>query len=136
MAKLSHNEIAESIYSLTHDKSGKELKESLEKVVAFLHRKRLISQSERILETLQKIINKKARIVEVGIKSASEISNHTKKELKEILAKKYHAEEIILKEVVDKSLLGGLKVEVNDEVIDLTLRSKVSKLQDYLIRTI
>ena len=42
----------------------------------------------------------------------------------------------IFKEVIDKNLIGGFKVEVNNEVIDVTLRNKISKLQEHLISQI
>lgn len=136
MAKLSHNEIAQSIYLLTKDKSGKELKEVLEKVVSFMERKRLLGKSEAIMSSLQKIIYKKEGIVEVGVRSVKGLSNHAKHELKDGLEKRYHAKEIIWKEGIDESLLGGVRIEVDDEVIDLTLKNKVAKLQEHLTRTI
>ncbi len=136
MAKLSNNDIAQSIYLITKDKTGSELKDALGKVVVFLNNKRLLGKTAPILMSLQKIINKKEGIVEVTTKSGKDLSPHAKHELKEELSKRYKAKEIILNEKVDKSILGGVRIEVNDEVIDLTLNNKVNKLQEYLTRTI
>ena len=40
----------------------------------------------------------------------------------------------IFNEVLDEKLLGGFKIEVNDEIIDLTIKNKLEKLQEYLTR--
>jgi len=37
---------------------------------------------------------------------------------------------------VDEKLLGGFRIEVNDEVIDLTLKNKAEKLQEHLTKII
>ena len=53
-----------------------------------------------------------------------------------ILKERYQQKEVILVEVLDEKLLGGFKMEVNDEVIDLTIKNKIGKLQEYLTRNI
>ena len=55
-----------------------------------------------------------------------------KRELTQTLTHRYKAKEIKIVENLDKKLLGGFKVEVGDEVIDLTLRNKINKLQEHL----
>ena len=52
------------------------------------------------------------------------------------MKKRYSAKEVALNPVLDKTLLGGMRVEVSDEVIDLTLKNKVEQLQKYLTRTV
>ena len=43
--------------------------------------------------------------------------------------------QVIFKEKIDEKLLGGFRIEVNDEVIDLTLKNKIFKLEEYLTRS-
>ncbi|PIP69006.1 F0F1 ATP synthase subunit delta, partial [Candidatus Nomurabacteria bacterium CG22_combo_CG10-13_8_21_14_all_32_8] len=63
-----------------------------------------------------------------------------KEELREelifFLKERYKAKEIFLTEVLDEKLLGGMRIEVNDEIIDLTVKNKIKKLQEHLIRKI
>ena len=53
--------------------------------------------------------------------------------LEEFIKKKYKAKEVIQIEKVDEKLLGGIKIEIGDDIIDATLRNKIKQLQTYLI---
>lgn len=132
--KISHNDIAQAIYQSIKGKSGQSLKEILEQVTQFLYRKRLLSQKEGILTALRKIINKEDGVVDVKVSSATRLTGKLRVELTHFLKKKYKAEEVLLEEMVDELLLGGIKVEVDDEVLDLTIKNKIGQLQAYLAK--
>ena len=53
--------------------------------------------------------------------------------LLEFIKKKYQAKEVILELKEDDKLLGGIKIEIGDEIIDMTLKNKIKKLQNYLL---
>ena len=131
MGFLTNNEIAENIFSLIKDKKTTDLVSVLERVI-FLDKQRLVGKSKILLSSLKEIIYKQEKILEVNLSSAVILDNHQKEELILKLKKRYDANEIIFNEIVDKSLLGGFKVEINNEIIDLTLRNKISKLQEHL----
>ena len=120
----------------TKDKSGHELSNTLKDVVDFLHRKRLLNKSKDVLFKLNKIINKEKGILIVKVSSAQKLHGHEKEDLQHLLKKRYHAHEVILEEHIDERLLGGIRVEVGDEVIDLSLKNKINKLQEHLTRKV
>ena len=64
------------------------------------------------------------------------MQDRAKTELEQFLKKRYSAKEISFFEILDTRLVGGIKVEVNDEIIDLSIRNKISKLQEYLTRSV
>ena len=64
--------------------------------------------------------------------SKEKITETQNKEINQILAHRYSVKEVILNEKIDEKLLGGFKMEVGDEVIDLTLKKKIEKLQEHL----
>jgi ATP synthase F1 delta subunit len=132
MATISNNNIARAIYAASLETGGKDQSAFLKNVVQFLARKKLLSKSADILNRLNKIMNDTAGRVTVLVRGAEKISDHTKKELKQSLSKRYGGKEIILEERIDEKLLGGLRIEVNDEVIDLTIANRMKKLQDHL----
>jgi len=134
MAVISNNDIAKTIYALTKDKSGAELASTLEGVTKFLNRKRLLSKSKAIFSSLNKIINKEEGVLEVKVSSAEKLYDDTKKTLRQTLKERYGAQEINFTEVIDESLIGGVRVEANDEVIDLTVKNKIKKLKEHLTR--
>lgn len=133
MAIISNNDIAHAIYLATRDKNKEEQSLVYGRVVKFLHRKRLLPKAPDILLRLNNIINKYEERVRVKISSGKEIDETTKKELIETLAHRYSAKEVAPEYVIDDKLLGGFRVEVGDEIIDLTIKKKIEKLQEHLI---
>ena len=136
MATLSNNDIAEAIYLSSKDKSAGEQSLVISKITQFLFRKRLLYRAPEILSCLDKIINYKEGKVVAKVSSKEKLSENTKRDITHILKQRYSAQHIILTENLDEKLLGGFKIEVDDEVIDLTLKNKIRKLQEYLIKTV
>lgn len=136
MATISNNDIAQAIYLSSKDKTGHELAVSLQNVVNFLYRKRLLSKSKDILLRLNQIINKEKGMLFVKISSKEKLHGHEKEDIAHLLKKRYHVHEVLLEEQIDEKLLGGIRIEVDDEIIDLSLRNKVEKLQEYLTRKV
>jgi len=136
MATMSNNDIAHAIYLSSKDKTSAEQALIFPKITQFLFRRRLMSQAPDILSRLDKIINESKGVVVVKISSKDKLHENTKREISHILKQKYSAKEIHLIESLDEKLLGGFKIEVNDEVIDLTIKNKISKLQEYLTKTV
>jgi F-type H+-transporting ATPase subunit delta len=131
MVILSNNEIAEIIYSLIKEKDTKSLVAIMEKLVS-LEKNRLVGKSETLIVSLREMIHKQQGIIEVVLKSAIPLDDDQKEELGSVLKKRFDANQIIFKEIIDKNLIGGFKIEVNNEIIDVTLRSQISKLKEHL----
>lgn len=136
MTTLSNNDIARAIYLVSKDKTHPELHDINNKVVKFLVRRRLLSKSSDILERLNKIINNEDGRIVVKIQSAKKLKEEMKNELTTFLKKRYKVKEVVLKEELDEKLLGGVRIEINDEIIDLTAKNKIKKLQEHLTRKI
>ena len=136
MATISNNDIAQAIYLVSKDKTHPELHDLNKKVVEFLARRRLLSKTPDILERLDKIINYESEKIVVKVSSVRKLKEELKKELIFFLKKRYKVKEIILTEILNEKLLGGVRLEINDEIIDLTVKNKIKKLQEHLIRKI
>jgi F-type H+-transporting ATPase subunit delta len=136
MATLSNNDIAHAIYLVSKEKTHAELHEINNKVIKFLARRRLLSKTKDILERLDKIINHENKKIVVKVLSAKKLKEESKQELIFFLKKRYAVKEVTLVETIDEKLLGGVRIEVNDEIIDLTVKNKIKKLQEHLIRKI
>jgi len=133
MTIISNNNIARAIYLATKGKNNAEQSLIFPKVIQFLFRRRLLSKAPDILLHLNKVINGEEGKIVAKISSRDNLNEKIKKELVHALTKRYSAKEVVLSEVPDGKLLGGFKVEINDEVIDLTIKNKIGKLQEYLI---
>ncbi len=136
MTTLSNNDIARAIYLVSKDKTGVELHDINKKIVRFLAHRRLLSKSKDILGRLSKIMNYENRRIAVKILSAKKLKEELREKLITFLEKRYKAKEVVVIETLDEKLLGGIRIEVNDEAIDLTVKNKIKKLQEHLIRKI
>lgn len=136
MATISNNDIARALYLSSKDKSGAEQVQIFQKITQFLFRKRLLSQAPDILSRLDKMINDGEGRIVVHLTSKEHLGEDTKKEIANILKERYSAEKIVFVESLNDKLLGGFKIEVNDEVIDLTIKNKIDKLQEHLTSSI
>ena len=136
MSALSNNDIARAIHLLTKGKGHAEQADILKKVTKFLFRKRLLSKAPQILAQLGRIINKEEGKVEAKVSSVEKLSRETKSHLEHALKKRYSAKEIVFNESLDSRLIGGVKIEVDDEVIDLSIKNRIGKLQEYLTKTV
>ncbi|MFA5931904.1 MAG: ATP synthase F1 subunit delta [Candidatus Paceibacterota bacterium] len=132
MTAISNNDIAQAIYLASKEKGGEDHFSA--KVVKFLEKRRFLSKAPSILSHLNKIINEHEGRVVAKVSSADKINEKMKKELTATLAHRYKAKEIRIVENLDKRLLGGIKIEVNDEVIDLTMKNKIERLQEHLTK--
>ncbi|KKR70618.1 MAG: ATP synthase subunit delta [Candidatus Nomurabacteria bacterium GW2011_GWB1_40_7] len=135
MSAISNNNIARAIYLELGGKDEGEQSLIFPKIIQFLVKKRLLARAPDILNHLSKIINDEEKRIVARVSSKDNLDEKTKHELKHSLAKRYLVEEVDLVLNTDEKLLGGLKIEVNDEVIDLTIKNKIGKLQEYLIQT-
>ena len=133
MTTTSIKNLAYAIYESSKDKKESEIDSLVQNIISFLSKKRMLSKSDKILSTLEKVIDDDQGITRVTISSRLKISDKIIKEIEEFIKKKYKSKtvEITLKE--DEKLLGGIKIEIGDEVLDTTLQNKIKKLQTYLI---
>lgn len=134
MNTISNNYIAQAIYGATKEKTHTEQSFIFPKIVQFLAKRRLLSKSEDILARLSKIINEDEGKILVKVSSVKKISEKDKKELVHNLREHYAGKDVILEENIDERLLGGLRLEVNDEVIDFSIKNRIKKLQAHLTK--
>ena len=132
MATLSNNDIARAIYLISKDKSSTD-KNTGQKIIQFLSRRKLLSKSSLILTQLKKIIDIEEGRLVARVSTATTLGADTKSNLKNALKKRYNASDIEIQEVLDEKLIGGVKIEVGDEVGDFSIKNRIKKLQEYLI---
>ena len=133
MASTSIKNLAQAIYESSLTKEGKELDVAIDKCALYLKNKNLLGKKEEILNALEKIVNKENSVIKAKVTTEMKLQTDVTKEIEEFIKKKYKAKEVILEEKVDKKILGGVKIEIEDDIIDVTLRNKIKQLQNYLI---
>ncbi len=134
---LNHPQIAaESKEKLIHVivKTAK-APEVLAHFLSLLLRQRQLKLLPAVLKHLNEIRNLKFGVLQTKVSSAVALNEQQKQVLSESLRKAFQAQSIMLEEAVDKSLLGGLMVQVNDLVINNTLSYKLSKVKERIRST-
>ncbi len=134
MKLRSTKTLAEAIYESARGKSGAELSGTLANVVEFIEKNQLLGKSKEILSHLERIIDKDEKVVRAKVESASVLSKKTLEELSLNLKKRYRAETIEIDNIENTNLINGIKVIINDEIIDLTLANRLHQLQNHLIK--
>lgn len=133
MATISVKNLAQAIYESSKNKDGAGLDILMKDAVILINKKRLLTKTDKILKALERIIDKDIGITKVKISSQSKLKEKEKKEIEEFVKKKYKSKEVELYLTENPKLLGGIKIEIDDEILDMTLSKKVQKLQNYLI---
>jgi len=135
MAKISTKNIAAAISVSVKNKSGVEQERALKNAVEFLAKKNLLSKSAEILKHLEQISDKEQNILRAKVFSHNSISKHVLEKIENLLKKLHKTQKAKLLWKEDKTLIGGLRIETADEIIDLSLKNKLLQLQNHLLKT-
>lgn len=99
------------------------------KVVSAHHR---FSHFREIVEAFESLVNEADGIKQGIVYSASKLSAAQVKSIEDGLSKRVGSQ-VKLRQIVDPSLLGGVKVALDGKVYDGSLKSKLSELQRQLL---
>lgn len=109
------------------------LTEYVERFLSLLLKKGRIALLPNIMDELLRLKMEREGISEAYVRSAVPLTPVEKERLIKALENRFH-KKIVLKEEVDPSLIGGLTVEVDGNLIDASLKGFLLKLRSYLLR--
>lgn len=104
-------------------------KKATKELAALLVDQRLHGQVEDILVDISKEYARVHGIIDAEARTAYPLSDGLKKELIERVKQSTGAKTVILHEEIDQSLLGGVIVSAPDMELDLSLKTKLTKLK-------
>ena len=100
--------------------------------LSFLIQKRRFFFIERILKSFIEICSRKRGELKAELKSAKELSNEEIAKITEELTKNFSSK-IKLNYKHDKSLIGGLVVQVGSIMIDTSIKNKLQQIENRMI---
>ncbi|WP_152461220.1 F0F1 ATP synthase subunit delta [Roseivivax sp. THAF30] len=109
------------------DKMG--LMDTLKNALALMASKRRLFVLPALIVQLREMIADAKGLVTADVTTAVELSSEQSKKLAETL-KASVGRDVQIKTTVDESLIGGLIVKVGSKMIDTSIRSKLSSLQN------
>lgn len=89
---------------------------------------------DRAIESYQQLAARRQKQVTAVVTSATELSEHQLERMSAALSKQY-GQEVNMHVVVDPSVLGGVRVEIADEVIEGTISNRLSDARRHVTRT-
>ena len=84
-----------------------------------------------ISKNFKELVAKEKNLKNITVASSYRIDKEQLKQIEAALTKRMKAEVSIVTEI-DKSLIGGLKISYDDQVIDLSIKNKLEKLKTQL----
>lgn len=128
--KMTPRYIAQALYDVTKDKSEKEIKEIINNFFKFLNQKSLFKLTDRIIEKYIEIYNKNEGIMPVEVKSSKQLSSQEESAIKEKVKTITQADKIELNNVVNPEMIGGVILNFDNKVIDLSIKNYLNKLKN------
>lgn len=105
--------------------SSKDLGRSL---AAYLIEERQVGSLKTIVREMQRLQLQGRDICYVHVTSAYPLSDTSKSQIAEMFKKKNQASDVVLEETIDKSVIGGVRCETADQLLDLTVRRQLQRL--------
>ena len=100
--------------------------------LSFLIQKRRFFFIERILKSFIEICSRKRGELKAELKSAKQLSNEEIAKITEELTKNFSSK-IKLNYKYDKSLIGGLVVQVGSTMVDTSIKNKLQQIENRMI---
>lgn len=127
--RITASQLADLVISICGDRLSGEARN----MVQLLVRNRRLSVLPEIRDLFERMKEEHEGQVEAVITSALPLSDEQAKRLCGRLEAKY-GRKVVAKVTVDASLIGGVKVQVGDEVIDGSLRGRLDAMSHMLVQ--
>ena len=90
-----------------------------------------IDQITNIYETFQSLVDEENKILNVKVETKNPLTNMQEQKLIQTLKAKYQ-KDIIINQVINESLTGGIKIIVGNDILDASLDSMLLNLKNTL----
>jgi len=132
--KVSTKKYAEILYALIKNKKEAEIKPVVKDFAEFLVANKDTGKLGLIMEKFSSLWNTNQSITEAELLSARKLDEEIVANLKKYLAGITGVKQVIFKEKIDKTILGGVVISYRDKVIDGSLRTKIKQLRDNMVK--
>jgi F-type H+-transporting ATPase subunit delta len=132
--KITPKQYAQSLYESLKGEDKKHASEIVKKFFEVLVKNNNVGQMSRIIEQFAKIWNAENGIAESVVTSAKELDKETVKLLNGYIAEQTGAKEVQITEKVDKDILGGVVIRYGDQVLDGSLKTRISSLKEQMVK--
>ena len=132
--KITPKEYATGLFYSISGKNDDEIKNIVNNFVNLLIINNDVSKADKVSQVFSSLWNKENKIVESEVTTSNKLDAESQESLKKFLIKESKAKEIIIKENIDKSILGGMIIKYNDKILDRSLKTKIKNLNNFIKR--
>ncbi|TSC84820.1 MAG: F-type H+-transporting ATPase subunit delta [Parcubacteria group bacterium Gr01-1014_13] len=128
MRKKSNLQFAKALYEVTKDLPKSHLPEAIKQFVLILQKNNKLKKIDYIIEEFEAYAKKQDRAKIIEIETARKLDQTALNKIKKIFGEKSE-----ITELVNKELLGGARITVNDMIYDASLKTQLKSLRQQLI---
>jgi len=132
--KITAQQYAKTLLELTDGKTEQAVSDVVKKFAEVLKKDGQIKNAGKIMEKFSEIYNAKHGIVKANVISSRELSRDKIQQVENFIKEKYSAEEVIVKNIVDEKIKGGIIIKVGDEVLDGSVGGQLKRLKKELVK--
>jgi len=122
MASISNKQLAEIIYLQLQKQASEKVAKEVSK---FLVQSKRTKDLSKIMRELSRLQYERDNVQEVTMTSAHKMNESVKQKI----LKQMNVEHYVINEVIDEDLIGGVRIESNDSIFDLSVRNRLQKLK-------
>ena len=130
--RITPKRYAQVLYDLTDGKSKPEIEKSVADFALHMYKERKLKLADKIIEQFTAIYNKEKGIVEAEVVTREKMDEALEKKVKHFVKEKYDAKEVVLKNIIDESVKGGMILKAGDEVMDGSVAGRLGELKKIL----
>lgn len=128
MRKKSNFQFAKALYEVTKELPKSDLPEVMGQFVLILQKNNKLKKADYIIEGFINYSKKQDGIKMVEIETARKLDSGALAKIKKTFGEKSE-----ITEIVNKELLGGARIKVDDMVYDASLKTQLARLKQSLI---
>ena len=132
--KITSKQYAQTLFDLTDGKQKADIQKSVADFARHINKERKLKLAGKIIEQFGKIYNQKNGVVEAEIVTAEKLNEPLEKKIKSYIEKKYEAKKVIVKNIINEKIKGGMIIRVGDEVVDGSIAGKLGELKKILVK--
>ena len=130
--KISANQYAKTLLELTDGKTNQEVSAVALRFIEILQKGKQMKNAPKIIEKFSEVFNAKHGIMEATIITKDKISDGETNKIKNYIKEKYGAKKIIVNNIIDEKIKGGIIIKVGDDIIDASITNQLKKLEKAL----
>ncbi len=132
--KATTKQLASALYSSLEGRSRADAEGLIGRFAREIARSGRIRDLDAVCAALITLWDEERRIVPAKLVSARTLDAHSVAEIKRSLARTLDAEEVVVEQSVDESILGGFILRIGDVTLDASLRTRLDSLKRHLAK--